>query len=130
LWLYEIFFLFLSGLQTYKIDSMESNNTHNLTQISSKLPVSIFARVTNFFISLFPVSKLNGTVVKAGTQSADTGISFDKHKAIINLLNQGKHYDEAAKIAEVAQEWKIDLGSLESNAVAVNGNAVWIDMEN
>lgn len=109
---------------------MESNNAHNLTHITSKIPVSIFARVANLVQSILSPAQHRKTAIKSDVQTRDAGIQFNHHETIINLLNQGKHYDEAAQIAQVAHDWQIDLTTLDSSHIAVQGKSVWIDLDN
>lgn len=108
---------------------MESNNAPNLNQISSKLPVSIFTRIANLFHTLVSPARPK-IVVTIDIKNADGDVNLSQHEVIINLLNKGKHYDEAAHIAQVAQEWNIDVAGLDSNQIAVKGQSVWIDLDN
>ena len=68
-------------------------------------------------------------VVKPEVKGPEAPAVEDKHSTVINLMNQGKKYDDAERIADVAKQYELDLGRIDPDKVTVKGKSVWIDLE-
>lgn len=108
---------------------MKSNTQHNLTGFTSKSPTSIITKIVSTVQSIFTVfEKEKNPARSKSIQVLEPKAKITKHDAIIGLLNQGKHYDHAALIAQTAEDWSIDLSTVDIDTLSVEGKSVWIDL--
>ena len=70
-----------------------------------------------------------GRVEKRVNVQPQTNTIMDKHGAMISMLNQGKKFDDAERIASVTTDYGIDLSALDADKIKVTGKSVWINLE-
>lgn len=79
------------------------------------------------FFSITPASSNELIPVRSVYRNEMTRTT--RQEALINMLNQGKHYDHADLILNEAEEWELDYDLLNPSKVAVHGKSVWIDAQ-
>lgn len=111
---------------------MREDEVPGISYIPSK--PSLLSAIKKLAVKLHLMSpEVVGGVEKVGQgkplqQQTDT--IMDKHTAMISMLNQGKNYDDAERIATVTDEYGIELNKLDADKIRVKGKSVWIDLEN
>jgi hypothetical protein len=110
---------------------MHENEVSGIEYVSVKPSFITFLKKIAVKLHLISADKpvMGKPLVKTTNMQQEAFTATDQHSTVIGLMNQGKKYDDAARIADVAKQFDLDLGKIDSDKIKVKGKSVWINLE-
>lgn len=110
---------------------MHENEVSGIEYVAVKPSFVSFFKKIAVKLHLISADKLatKESSVKPIVMQSEAFVAADKHRTVINLMNQGKRFDDAERIANVANQYELDLGKIDADKVTVKGKSVWINLE-
>lgn len=108
---------------------MEKNKAFKFVSDSARVQTPstlsrMIAAIQDFF-SIAPAAQRQLIPVRSVYQN-ESGHSA-RQRALMNMLNHGKHYDHADLILNETEEWELDYDLLNPSRIALRGNTAQLD---